>query len=249
MVNSLIDFYFNYCPVFTERFEKNNIKFLFSKFVNDEYSNIAILNKSSNKDYAKTEFEKRRLSPVFYSFEKPDFNSSILYTDNFLYYQNVSALYNKFKKFKSKDISLIKVDNEKLRNEYMIINDKCYSEKSYDNPYSNLDNFAYSKSVFEFQKNETNSKTIIYLIRYKNANVGCIILSIKDKLCYVSGLAILKEFRKTKVFTVMIDILEILISNNVENIFCITEVGEYPEKLYKKIGFKSAGIAYGFKFK
>lgn len=247
MLNKITNFYYKFCPVFSERFEKHGAKFLFSKFVKDHYSNIAIVDKNSDLQSAYKEFENRNLEPSFYSFSKPQTNAEILYTDDFLYYENITNLYNKFKRLKSSDISLILVNTPELEQEYIKINDDCYKVESYDNPYSNLDNTGYSKSVFDFKKNETSSKTLVYIIRFKNQNVGCIILSISENLCYVSGLAILKEFRKTKVFTVMINVLEILISNNVDTIFCVTELGEYPDKLYKKIGFKSIATAYGYK--
>ena len=247
MINELLDFYFNYCPVFSERFEKHGAKFLFSRFVKDHYSNIAIVNENSNLTEILNEFKSRDLEPSFYSFSKPNKETEILYTDDFLYYENITKLYNKFKRFKSSEVSLIEVTTPSLEQTYIKINDDCYGAVSYDNPYSNLDNAGYSKSVFDFKKHETNSKTIPYIIRLKNKDVGCIILSIHKNMCYVSGLAILKEFRKTKVFTVMINILEILISENVNTIFCVTELGEYPEKLYKKIVFTPAATAYGFK--
>lgn len=248
-INELKNFYYNYCPVFSERFTKNKTQFLFSNFVKDHFSNIAIVEDTNNLTFISKEFISRNLQPSFYSFKKPDKNFETLYTDNFLYYEHITKLYDKFKKFKSNDVSLILVNSEKLRNEYAAINDLCYREESNDNPYSNLDNFGYSKSVMAYQNQEKETKTLIYIIKYKSINVGCIILTIKNSLCYVSGLAILKEYRKTKVFTSMINVLDILIENDVSNIFCITESGEYPDKLYKKIGFKTAGTAYGFTFK
>lgn len=249
MIKQLTDFYYRYCPSFSERFAKDGIKFLFSKFVKDEFSNIALIENLENINHAQKEFDLRNLPRVLYSFKTPNSNYEILYRDNFLYYENITLLYNKFSKFKSKDISLVEINTPTLVNDYMIINDKCYSEQSYDNPYSNLDNFGYSKCVFYSQKHIKDATTLIYIIRYKNTNVGCIVLTMKDDLCYISGLAILKQYRKTKVFTALINILEILIKHNIQNVFCVTEHGEYPEKLYLKLGFKSAGIAYGFKTK
>jgi len=155
-------------------------------------------------------------------------------------------LFEKYSKLKSKDIELIEVNNEDLKNEYIILNDSCFSAEGYDNPYSNLDNFGYVKSVFDFQNNETEVKTLIYIIKYKSQKVGCINLTIKDDLCYISGLAILEEYRKTKVFLAMINVLYILKANKVKDIFCVTELNEYPDKLYKKLGFKSIGIAYAY---
>lgn len=248
MINKLKDFYFKYSPAFTERYLKNNIMFLFSKYVKDEFSNIAIINNISDTKIADTEFKQRKLDSVYYSFQEIKGLKEI-YTDDFLFYQNINTLFNKFSKFKSKDVELVKVDSQKLINDYMIINDKCYSVEAYDNPYSNLDNFGYCKSVIDYQKNETESKTLIYIIKFKNIDVGCINLTIKDDLCYVSGLAILKEYRRTKVFSALIDVLEILIKNNVKDVFCVTELGDYPDKLYKKIGFKSIAIAHAYKQK
>lgn len=249
MINEIKNFYFKYSPCFTERFTKENILFLFSKFVNDMFSNIAIVDKNSNISVAESEFKSRNLEPSFYSFDKPSKNFEITYKDDFLLFENISSLFNKFKKFKSKNVSLVEVNSKTLENDYAIINDKCYSDNSSDNPYSNLDNFGYSKTVLDYQKNETDSKTLIYIIKYNSINVGCINITIHDDLCYVSGLAILKEYRKTKVFSVLIDVLEILINLGVKDVFCVTELDEYPDKLYKKIGFKSIFIAYGYKNK
>lgn len=232
--------------MFTERHTKNGVTFLFSKYVSDEFSNIAIINKISDTAIADLEFKQRKLKSTYYSFEKlNDLNE--IYTDDFLYYQNISLLFKKFSKFKSKEIELVEVNSSKLINEYMIINDLCYRAESFDNPYSNLDNFGYAKTVIDYQKNETESKTLIYIIKFKGTNVGCINLTINNPLCYVSGLAILKEYRRTKVFSALINILELLIKHDVQDIFCVTELGDYPDKLYKKIGFKSAGIAHAYK--
>lgn len=247
MLDKIKDFYINYSSAFTERFFKYNAHFLFCKYVNDFYSNIAIINESSNLELINSEFKKRNLETTFYTFKEPQKNCKILYSDNYLYLDKIESLYLKYKKFKSKDIYLIEVNNENLQKEYMEINDLCYSSNSYDNPYSNLDNFGYCKAVLDFQRNEIETKTLIYIIKYKDKNVGCINLTIKENLCYISGLAILEEFRKTKVFFSMIDILEILIKEKVNTVFCITELDEYPDKLYKKLGFKSVGIGYAFK--
>ena len=246
MLNKIKEFYVKYSPQFTERINKNNTNYLFCRFVSDIYSNIAIINNLSDLEIIDKEFKKRNLETTYYSFEKPENNYNILYTDDYLYLDNIKTLHNKYKRFKSKDIYLIKVDTKDLQNKYMEINDNCYSSNSYDNPYSNLDNFGYCKSVLSYQENEKESKTLIYIINYKNKDVGCVNLTIKDNFCYISGLALLEEFRKTKVFLSMINILEILLKENVDTIFCITELNEYPDKLYKKLGFKSVGIAYAF---
>lgn len=247
MINKIKNFYFDFSPNFSERYTKKNIRFLFSKFVKDEFSNIAVMDSKSDLHSANSEFLIRNLEPSYYSFEKPSKNFKITYQDDFLFFENISTLFKKFSRFKSKNVKLIEVNTQQLISDYYIINDKCYSDNSSENPYSNLDNFAYSKNVIDSQKNETLSKTLIYIIQFNNINVGCINITIYEDLCYVSGLAILKEYRKTKVFSVLIDVLEILINLGVKNVFCVTELNEYPDKLYKKLGFKSIAIAYGYK--
>ena len=247
MINKLLDFYFKYSPMFTDRYEKYDAKFLFSKFVDDMYSNIAIVDNSTNLNKIDKEFISKNLESTYYSLNKLDNNFYAVYEDDFLLLENIDTLYNKFKKFKNKNISLIEVVSTDLENEYMLINDKCYGEKSSDNPYSNLDNYGYCKTVLEYKKNESETKTLIYIIKYKNQNVGCINITIKNTLCYISGLAILKEFRKSKVFLSMVNILEILKNYNVNSVFCVTELDEYPDKLYKKLGFKSVGVVKGYK--
>lgn len=249
MINKVKDFYFKYAPTFTERYKKDEVLFLFSKYVDDVYSNIAIVNSDSNLDMINKEFSKRHINSLYYSFVKPNGCFEISYVDDYLIFQNIDKLFAKYSKLKSKDIELVEVNNETLRKEYMIINDCCYKAESYDNPYSNLDNLGYCKSVLDFQSNETETKTLLYIIKYKSQNVGCINLTIKDDLAYISGLAILEQFRKTKIFLAMIDVLHILKSNNVKDIFCVTELNEYPDKLYKKLGFKSIAIAYAYKNK
>lgn len=211
------------------------------------YSNIAVVNTNSNLDIVDKEFRKRNLNSIYYSFNKPVNSFETLYMDDYLIFQNIEKLFAKYSKLKSKDLELIEVNNEALKKEYMIINDCCYSAESYDNPYSNLDNFGYCKSVLDFKNNETETKTLLYIIKYKSQNVGCINLTIKNDLSYISGLAILEKYRKTKVFLAMIDVLRILKEYKVKNIFCVTELNEYPDKLYKKLGFQSVGIAYAYR--
>lgn len=249
MLNKLKDFYFNHASCFSERFEKDGIKFLFSKYVKDHYSNIAVVKNSSNLSIADAEFKERNLEPSYYSFEKPNKTFEITYTDDFLFLEDVNTLYKKFSRFKSKLVSLQEVCSKEQENEFQIINNDCYNDPSAENPYPDLDNFAYSKSVLEYKKNETETATKIYIIKFNNINVGCVNITIKNDLCYVSGLAILKEYRKTKVFSVLVDVLKILIDNKVKSIFCVTELDGYPDKLYKKLGFKSYAVAYGYKYK
>ena len=249
MINKIKDFYFKYSPNFSERYAKYNALFLFSKYIKDEFSNIAVVDKNLKLNDINKEFEAKNLTPSYLTFEKPSSKFKIIYEDDFLIFENIQKLYNKFSKFKSSNVKLVEANTPELINNYRIINDKCYSVASYDNPYSNIDNFAYTKNVLDSQKNQKEAKTLIFIIKFKDLDVGCINLTIKDDLCYISGLAILKEYRKTKVFSVLIDALEILIKNGVKNIFCITELNEYPDKLYKKLGFKSVAIAYGFKQK
>ncbi|MBR7172428.1 MAG: GNAT family N-acetyltransferase [Clostridia bacterium] len=249
MLNKLKEFYFNHTSCFSERFEKDGIQFLFSKYVKDHYSNIAVVDSSSNLSLAEAEFKERNLNPSYYSFEKPTKDFEITYTDDFLFLEDITLLYKKFSRFKSKHVSLQEVCSKELENEFQIINNDCYSDLSAENPYPDLDNFAYSNSVLEYKKHETETTTKIYIIKFNKTNVGCINITIKKDLCYISGLAILKEYRKTKVFSVLVDILKILIDNNVKSIFCVTELDGYPDQLYKKLGFKSLGVAYGYKNK
>ena len=249
MLEKLKDFYFKYAPTFTERYEKNKASFLLSKYVDDEFSNIAVVDEKTNLNLVDEEFNKLNLKSVYYSFSKPNDSFNVLYVDDYLYFENLDVLFAKYSKLKSKNIELLLVDNDKLRKEYMKINDECYSAVSYDNPYSNLNNFGYCKSVLDFQKNECETKTLLYIIKHNNQNVGCINLTIKDDLCYISGLAILTELRKTRVFLAMVDVLNILKVKGVKKIFCVTELGEYTDLLYKKLGFKSLGVAYAFRRK
>ncbi len=247
MLEKIKEFYFKFSPSFFERYKKENVLFIFSKYIEDQYSNLAVVGKDFKMNLVNEEFKARNREISLYSFEKPSKNFEITYTDDFLLFKNISHLFSKYKKFKSKNISLVEVNSKKLEEEYIKINDECYSDNSAENPYSNLDNLGYSKTVLNYQKNENLSTTLIYIIKYQNNNVGCINLTIYGDLCYISGLAILKELRKTKVFTVLIDIIEILNSYGVKDIFCVTELNEYPDMLYKKLGFESVAIAYGYK--
>ena len=153
MLNKLKDFYFNHASCFSERFEKDGIKFLFSKYVKDHYSNIAVVKNSSNPSIADAEFKERNLEPSYYSFEKPNKTFEITYTDDFLFLEDVNTLYKKFSRFKSKLVSLQEVCSKEQENEFQIINNDCYNDPSAENPYPDLDNFAYSKSVLEYKKN------------------------------------------------------------------------------------------------
>ena len=74
MIKLLTDFYFKYCPSFSERFSKDGVDYLFSNFVDDEFSNIALLDDNSKITETKHEFNIRNKLPVFYSFKKPNNN-------------------------------------------------------------------------------------------------------------------------------------------------------------------------------
>ena len=156
-------------------------------------------------------------------------------------------LIKKYSKFKLKEISLKEVNTPYLRRTYVKIFSDCFSAKGEENPYSNIDNSSYCKSIFYSQKHKKDVKILLYIIKYKSKNVGCITLTIKDNLCYISGFSILKEYRRTRVFLSMINVLEILKQKGIKNVFCVTELDGYPDKLYKKIGFNPLATAYAYK--
>ncbi len=243
MKNKLLNFYFDYNPNFDEKVLKNNGIMMFSKNIADDACNFAYIADFDGLDKFDTEFKIRNRKPAFYLQTKPTGGFKIIYEDNFLYFEDISKLYKKFKLFKSADVEIEQVLQSQEKR-FIDIFDKCYGEPSPDNPYSSIDCNAYSTTILKNTKLRSDCKNLLYLIKYKEKDVGCIVLTIKGDLCYISGLAILKDYRRTKVFTSMVDILKILIDKKVKDVFCVTEVGGYPEGLYKKLGFKSAVVMH-----
>ena len=78
MLEKLKDFYFKYAPTFTERYEKNKAMFLLSKYVDDEFSNIAVVDEKTNLNLVDEEFNKLNLKSVYYSFSKPNDSFNVL---------------------------------------------------------------------------------------------------------------------------------------------------------------------------
>ncbi len=244
-LDEVLDFFYKYSPNFTERYEKDGVKFLFSEFVNDYYSNFAIVESAKDIKIANEVFKQRGLTPIYYSKKIPKGYETV-FEDDLLVFENPKILYKKFKRLKNKSISLVAV-TKPLQKKWKIVTDLAFKEPSADNPYANLDNFAYCEGILYFIKHESACQTQPYLIKYKGKFVGTITVSFAERKCYITGFAIMPDFRRTKVFLSMINVLEVLLEKGVETIICFTELGEYPNKLYKNIGFKSVGHLYAYK--
>lgn len=241
-----------------ERIIKNKYSILTSKILKDYDCNFALdLQVNSNKEFE--EVWKNIKKDMLALNRKPTF--TVLPIQEYLY-KNLENLKSEFE-LVSKEVWLIYDNFNKLEN--IKTNCNIYLEKVKDfnkfaieliesfsgdenDPYGELDT-GYIEVLKNYEDKKNGFEKEFYFVK-EGENIVGVTADVYDETFYgIHGLAIKKEFRAKGIGKeVLKQQLEFCKKNN-KIAFLQTEAGFYPEKLYKKIGFKEICTEYYFQEK
>lgn|GEM_PF-4526852 len=245
-INTLLTSFIETNPYYVKKEKIDDIIFCTNKYVSDYFGNKAFANKENlNIKLIEEYYEKRNIVPAIYSVSTEELCCAHLLegyekvADENWVYSDMMRMEKKYRDWPVPEgLSIERLTRENQKDWEMVDNIGFSSGDDGDNPYSDLDNASFAKSLLEKYFSKDNKNLEVFLIKYNNAYAGCFNLSYYGNVCYMSGLTILPVFRRTKVFLVFKTLLEHLLSKKVEVIYGITENGGYPDKLYRNIGLK-----------
>lgn len=123
---------------------------------------------------------------------------------------------------------------------------KCFSSNNIEDPYGEIDS-GYIQAFNNFKNDNKNYIQEFYIIKHKDKNIGIVNIIQGDNILSIYSFAIIEEYRKIGVGKKALkQILSMYKQLKNEFVFLQTENGFYPEKLYKKMGFKDICIGYTY---
>lgn len=241
----------------SERFDYDRFTILFLEEFDDDYLNLAINIKAKNEkefdeDYIKIKEimnSKKRKASIFINddhlLNTIDFKSKGLkVSDN-----SVWLIKDNLRKFVISetnipiDISIISKEEQK---DYSKIVERGFFRNSKEDPYDGL-----SESVIEAINRSCyiNNKftTEHYVAKYQEKIVGTITIMYEKEIAYIYNVTTDINYRKMGICKkLMLHIFKRLIEVGIDGVVLQTEVGFYPEKIYKSMGFKELfkGVKY-----
>lgn len=241
-----------------ERIEKEKYSILTSKILKDFDCNFALnLQVNSDEEFRqvwksiKTDMNSLSRVPTF----------TVLPIQEYLY-KNLENFKRKFE-LVSKEVWLIYDDFKNLEN--IKTNCNIYLEKVEDyskfatelvesfkgdenDPYGELDS-GYIQVLKNYENKYTGFEKEFYFVKSGKSIIGVTADVYNDTFYGIHSLAIKKEYRANGIGKeILKQQLEFCRKNN-KIAFLQTEADFYPEKLYKKIGFKEACVEYYFQEK
>lgn len=241
-----------------ERIIKNKYSILTSKILKDCDCNFALdLQVNSNEEFEevwqniKQDMQSLNRKPTF----------TILPIQEYLY-KNLENLKKEFS-LVSKEMWLIYDDFKEL--EKIKNNNNIYLEKVEDynkfaielvesfkgdenDPYGKLDS-GYIQVLKNYKNKDTGFEKEFYFVKVGEKIIGVTADVYDDNFYGIHGLAIKKEYRANGIGKEVLKKQLEFCKNNNKIAFLQTEAEFYPEKLYKKIGFKEACTEYYFQEK
>lgn len=241
----IIKFYINNNPYFTNVEKEVDCFFCTNKYGKDIDCNCAfLLGNETNLEKVEKKFLEIEKVPVVYNIKAQLFDKSeklkdytISHSDAWLI-ADVDKLCKRFSLLRCpSSVGLEKVTTKNYE-EVKKVSRAGFSSQTSDNPYFNVELFEYHKALFDKLQNAENDELNIFLIKYKDKNVGSININISGHACYISGFTILPEYRRTHVFFALNKILTFLKGVGITKILCLTDDDGYPKRLYRKLGFE-----------
>lgn len=120
----------------------------------------------------------------------------------------------------------------------------CYQTDDEDDPYGNLDD-GYRQSYMNYKRIYNDIESEFYFIKANGKIVGTTQSIYNDKLYGIYSLAIKKEYRNKGIGKeVLKKQLQMCKLKNIPVAYLQTELGFYPNKMYKKFGFQDLCTVY-----
>ncbi len=120
----------------------------------------------------------------------------------------------------------------------------CYQTDDEDDPYGDLDE-GYRQGYMNYKDLYSDIKNEFYYIKVDNEVVGTTQSVYNNKVYGIYSLAIKKDYRNKGIGKeVLKQQLQMCKSKNISTAYLQTEQGFYPNKMYKKFGFKDLCLVY-----
>lgn len=120
----------------------------------------------------------------------------------------------------------------------------CYQTDDEDDPYGDLDD-GYRQGYMNYKEIYDDIKSEFYYIKVGNEIVGTTQSVYNNKLYGIYSLAINKDYRNKGIGKeVLKQQLQMCKSKNIDTAYLQTELDFYPNKMYKKFGFKDLCVVY-----
>ena len=236
-----------------------NYEIAYNKNINDYYSNfISIFNARDKLEFeniineADKVFNKINRNTVVYliPFMQDLYNNKEEYFDTNEYElvsTEVWQIYNDFSKVDDINTNCnlnVKLELAANMKEYADCVMSCYQTDDEDDPYKDLDE-GYREGYMNYKKIHNDIENEFYYIKLDDEIVGTTQSVYNDKVYGIYSLAIKKEYRSKGIGKeVLKKQLQMCKSKNIDTAYLQTELGFYPNKMYKKFGFKDLCIVY-----
>ena len=228
-----------------------NIKDCYSNFISNfdvkdklEFENII---NEADKDFNKI---NRTTAIYLIPFMKGLYDNRVDYfqTDKYeLISTEAWQVYNDFSKLNDINTNCnldVKLELATDMKEYADCVMSCYQTDDEDDPYGDLDE-GYRKGYMNYKKIYNDIKCEFYYIKVDNKIVGTTQSVYNNKIYGIYSLAIKKEYRSKGIGKeVLKQQLKMCKAKNIDIAYLQTELGFYPNKMYKKFGFEDLCVVY-----
>lgn len=242
-----------------EVIRKNDYEISYNKNIKDCYSNFIsdfdIRNKEefeSILNEADKTFGKIDRSTVIYliPFMKELYNNRNEYfdTDRFeVVSKEAWQIYNDFSKLEDLNTNCklnVKLELTTDMKEYADCVMECYQTDDKDDPYGDLDD-GYRQGYMNYKKIHNDIESEFYYIKVNEEIVGTTQSVYNERLYGIYSLAIKKDYRNKGIGKeVLKQQLQMCKTKNIDIAYLQTELDGYPNKMYKKFGFKDLCVVY-----
>lgn len=233
--------------------ELKNGRMIYSNIIEDYYWNYIIgINAKDKEEFKKVWEENRQYmieknrQPVFYI--TPSSNILNNYEKILPEYMKIQSKevwmtfedFNNLKPFEENKNIDIQIERNADLKEFADTFMKSYSSDGEEDPYGQLpENYRQVILNYDEEKNKEYVKNF-YIAKHNNQGVGITMSLVKGDMALISSVGTIKEYRNKGICTTLMNrVLNDLKKENVKLVFLQTEEGFAPEKLYKKMGFKT----------
>lgn len=238
---------------------KDNFEITYNKNIKDSYSNFIsnfdVKNKQEFENIineADEIFGKMNKSTTVYliPFMKELYNNREKYfeTDKYeLISLEAWQIYDNFSKIDDINTNCkldVKLELATDMKEYANVVMSCYQTDDEDDPYGDLDE-GYRQGYMNYKKIYDDIESEFYYIKVDNKIIGTTQSVYNNELYGIYSLAIKKDYRNKGIGKeVLKKQLKMCKSKNIPTAYLQTELGFYPNKMYKKFGFKDLCVVY-----